>query len=149
MLMCNIHFLYLYYVAPPPSGLYFMLGTKIYLPGGSVLITDIGEQEESDRSNAGSTLVCVTSNVNTACCRGKDGGNGGDWFYPNGSMVLRANAIGSAMNVFARYGYTHHVRLGIVGTPTGPLGVYQCDVPDETGTIVSASINITAPSPGM
>ena len=146
--MCNIHFLYLYYVAPPSSGLYFMLGNNIYLPGGSVLITDIGYQP-ANRSDPGSTLVCVTTNVNTACCRGSDGGKGGDWFYPDGSMVLRAKNISSAMNVFARYGYTHQVRLGIVGTPTGPLGAYQCDVPDVTGTVVSASINITAPPPGM
>ena len=124
-----------------------MLGNTIYLPGDSVLITDIGQQPV-DRSDPGSTLVCVTSNVNTQCCRGRDGGNVGEWFYPNGSMVPRVNTIGSAVNIVARY--THQVRLGIVGAPTGPLGVYRCDVPDgTTGTNVSASINIIAPPPGM
>ena len=126
-----------------------MLGNTTYLSGESVLITDIGEQT-GDRSDAGSTLVCVTSNVNTQCCRGRDGVNVGEWFYPDGSMVPRSNTINSSTNIFARYTHTHHVRLGSVGTPTGPLGAYRCDVPDgTTGTIVSASINITASPPGM
>ena len=148
----------MFILAPPSTGLYFMLGAKIYRPGDSVVITNIGEQEASNRSNPGSTLVCVTTNVNTACCRGNDnpnnqnpnGGAVGEWFYPDGSMVPRPNNVGSAMNVFARYGYTHHVRLSSVGSPTGPLGVYRCDVPDgTTGSNVSASINIIAPPPGM
>ena len=133
-----------------------MLGTNIiYLPGDSVLITDIGEQPIT-RSDAGSTLVCVTTNVNTQCCRNGDknnnpnGGAVGEWFYPDGSMVPRANNIGSSTNIFARFPYTQHVRLSSVGTPTGPLGVYRCDVPNgTTGSNVSASINILAPPPGM
>ena len=135
-----------------------MLGNNVYLPGDSVHITDIGEQQLDDRPDPGSTLVCVTTNVNTACCRGKDnpnnqnpnGGAVGEWFYPDGSMVTRSNTIGSSTNIFARFGYTHQVRIGSIGTPTGPLGVYRCDIPDGmTGTNVSASINVTAPPPGM
>ena len=65
-------------------------------------------------------------------------------------MVPRVNTIGSAVNLVTRYGYTHQVRLGIVGTPTGPLGVYRCDVPDGmNGTNVSASINIIAAPTGI
>ena len=126
-----------------------MLGNIIYLSGESVVITDIGEQQ-LDRPDPGSTLVCVTTNVNTQCCRGRDGGSVGDWFYPDGSMVPRSNNVGSSTNIFTRFGYTEHVRLGTVGTPTGPLGVYRCVVPDGmNGTItVSASINITSPPPG-
>ena len=119
------------------------MGNNIYLPGESVVITDIGEQP-LDRSDPGSTLVCVT--------RGSDGGSVGDWFYPDGSMVPRSNTIGSSTtNIFTRFGYTEHVHLGTVGTPTGPLGAYRCDVPDGmNGTItVSASINITSSPPGM
>ena len=127
-----------------------MLGNTIYLPGDSVLITDIGQQP-ADCAEAGSSLVCVTSNVNTQCCRGKDNPNGGavgEWFYPNGSMVPRPNTIST--DIFARYAYTHHVRLVSIGSPTGPHGAYRCDVPDGmNATIVSASINIIAISPGM
>ena len=141
---------FLLLLAPPSTGLYFILGNNIYLTGESVVITDIGEQPAT-RSDPGSTLVCVTTNVNTACCRGSDGGSVGDWFYPDGSMVPRSNNVGSSTNIFTRFGYTHQVRLGIVGTPSEPLGAYRCDVPDGmNGTItVSASINITSSPPGM
>ena len=55
----------------PPAGLYFMLKSSTYIPGASVLISDIGPQL-ANRSNPGSTLVCVTTDVNTACCRERD-----------------------------------------------------------------------------
>ena len=145
-----MNFLFCLLLAPPSTGLYFLLGNNIYLPGDSVLITDIGPQPYINRPDPGSTLVCVTSNVNTPCCRGADGGNVGEWFDPDGSIVPRPYSIGSSTNIFARYGYTHQVRIGSIGTPTGPLGAYRCDVPDgATGSNVSASINIIAPPPGM
>ena len=65
-----------------------MLENNVYIPGDSVPITDIGPQP-GNRSDAGSTLVCVTTNVNTACCRGSDGGAIGEWYYPNGTRVPR------------------------------------------------------------
>ena len=122
-----------------------MLNNTIYLPGDSVLITDIGAQLLEDRTVVGSTLVCVTTNVNTHCCRGSDGGAVGDYYYPNNSMVIRGNAIEIGTNTFSRYGYTEQVRLASVGNPLGPLGSYSCIVPDGlTGVDVSASINIYA-----
>ena len=127
-----------------------MLGNTTYLPGASVLITDIGQQPPSNRSEPGSTLVCVTSNVNTACCRTSDnnennthGGAMGDYYYPNKSIVVRGNAIGNATNTFSRYGYTQQVRLGSIGNPVGPFGNYSCIVPDEhTGNTTIAFIYI-------
>ena len=129
-----------------------MLGNTIYLPGDSVLITDIGEQLLENRAVVGSTLVCVTTNVNTDCCRSSDnfnsnpyGGAVGDYYYPNNSIVIRGNAIEIGTNTFSRYGYTHQVRLASVGNPLGPLGNYSCIVPDGlTGMNVSASIIIYA-----
>ena len=127
-------------VAPPPTGLYFMWNNAIYLPGASIPISGIGDQPNT-RTDPGSTVVCVTTNVNTACCRGSDGGNVGEWFYPDGTMVPRPS--GTVMN-FDRVGYTQHVRLArAVSTGTAPLGMYRCDVPDpSTGATVSASIDI-------
>ena len=49
-----------------------MLNNISYLPGDSVLISDIGTQPPDERSNPGSTLVCVTTNINIACCRAGD-----------------------------------------------------------------------------
>ena len=130
-----------------------MLGDTIYLPGASVLISDIGEQPaDPNRADAGSTLVCVTTNVNTACCRGSENPNGGslgNWYYPDGSVVPTPGAV-TVTDTFLRIVFTEHVRLSSRGsTVTEPVGVYRCDVPNgTTGIIVSASINIVATLPG-
>ena len=124
-----------------------MNGTT-YLPGDSVLISDIGSQP-SDRSDPGSTLVCVTANVNTACCRSGDNnyitnataGAVGEWYNPDGTLVRRPSGN---VSDFARIGYTHQVRLErAVSDSTPPLGVYTCQVPEpSTGFVYSASITI-------
>ncbi len=133
-------------LVPPSTGLYFSLDGLIYNPGSSINIADIGEQP-GDRSDARSTLVCVTTNVNTECCRGADNPNGGGiggWLDPNNTPIPSAGALGGATNVLARYLHSQQVRLVIVGgTPSGPLGVYTCVVPDMNGVDVSATITIT------
>ncbi len=133
-------------LVPPSTGLYFSLNGVIYNPGSSINFADIGEQP-GDRNLAGSTLVCVTTNVNTECCRGSDNPNGGGiggWSDPNNTPIPAPNALGGATNVFYRVLFTEQVRLAIVGgTPTGPLGVYTCVVPDMNGVDVSATITIT------
>ncbi len=133
-------------LVPPSTGLYFSLDGVIYNPGSSINITDIGEQP-GDRNLAGSTLVCVTTNVNAGCCRGSDNPNGvgiGGWLDPNNTLIPAANALATATNVFYRVLFTEQVRLAIVGgTPSGPLGVYTCVVPDMNGVDVSAIITIT------
>ncbi len=130
----------------PSTGLYFSLNGVNYNPGSSINIADIGEQP-GDRSDAGSTLVCVTTNVNTQCCRGGDNPNGGGiggWLDPNNRQIPAPNALSGPTNVFTRYLYTEQVKLAIVGgTPSGPLGVYTCVVPDMNGVDESASITIT------
>ncbi len=132
-------------LVPPSTGLYFSLNGVIYNPGSSINIADIGGQP-GDRSDAGSALVCVTTNVNTQCCRGSDNPNGGGiggWLDPSNRQIPAPNALGGATNVLARYLHSQQVRLGIVGTPSGPLGVYTCVVPDMNGVDVSAAITIT------
>ncbi len=133
-------------LVPPSTGLYFSLNGVIYNPGSSINITDIGEQP-GERSDAGSTLVCVTTNVNTQCCRGSDNPNGGGiggWLDPSNTPIPSPGSLGGATNVFTRYLFTEQVRLAIVGgTPSGPMGVYTCVVPDMNGVDVSATITIT------
>ena len=123
-----------YMLAPPPTGLYFMLNGSVYLPGASALISDIGPQPDN-RSDPGSTLVCVTINVNTACCRknynnaltNATAGAVGEWYYPNSTLVPRHNGN---VTDFARIGYTHQVQLArAVSDSTPPPGVYTCQVP--------------------
>ncbi len=133
-------------LVPPSTGLYFSLDGVIYNPGSSINIADIGEQP-GDRNLVGPTLICVTTNVNTQCCRGSDNPNGGGiggWLDPSDRQIPAPSALGGATNVFTRYLHTEQVRLSIVGgTPTGPLGVYTCVVPDMNGVDVSATITIT------
>ena len=107
----------------------------MYLPGDSILITDIGEFTSS--TDPGRSLVCVTSNVNTQCCRGSDGGNVGEWYFPDGTMVPRNSDAPSAD--FTRTGFTHEVRLNRKNDALTPTGTYECRVPDSgTGSVTIA-----------
>ncbi len=71
-----------------------MSGT-VYLSGDIILITDVGDSFlpsiGENRNDPGPSLVCVTSNVNTMCCRGSDnppnGVGQGSWLYPDGNIV--------------------------------------------------------------
>ena len=126
--------------ATPTTGLYFSLNGVIHLPGDTVLITDIRNNAKFE--NAGNSLVCVTSNVNTKCCRLRDEGNVGEWYHPNGTMVDR-NSIVVRGDIFTRSGYTEQVRLNRRANAVGPLGVFRCDVPaNSSGANISASITI-------
>ena len=125
------------------SCLYFILGNTKYLPGDFINISDIGPQPLHDRPNAASTLVCVTSNVNTACCRSRDNNLNssiGNWYYPNGDIINNFNAARGEN--FTEYVYQQQLRLASQGTPEGPLGEYRCEIPDGRGGYANASINI-------
>ena len=116
----------------------------MYLPGETVLITDIGAQMSP--TDPGTSLVCVTSNVNTECCRGADGpggsgGRAGEWYFPNGNQVPR----NAESEEFSRSGFTHQVRLNRRINAMGPIGAYECRVPPMGGgAVVTAGITIAA-----
>ena len=120
MLICT-------YVAPS-TGLYFNLNGVVYLPGDTVLITNIGIGRLGP--DPGSSLVCNTANVNTNCCRRSDGGNVGEWFFPNGTIVPC-----NKTRDFTRTGFTHQVRLNHRNNAMTPLGTYTCVVPDMNSTM--------------
>ena len=123
-----------------------MLRGIIYLPNDTLHLPEIGSQPD-DRRDPGSTVVCVTTNVNTACCRERDNngrtnataGAVGEWYYPKGTLVPRGNVTG-----FRRYGYTHQVRLArVISSSTPPLGLYTCQVPEPSmGILHNASVTI-------
>ncbi len=114
-----------------------MNGTT-YSTGATVPITSIGASNGED--GGGSYLVCVTSYVNTNCCRGSDGGRVGDWHFPNGDIVPR-NSDSPKVD-FTRSGFTHQVRLNRRNNALTPYGVYTCVVPDENDG-VNHTANIT------
>ena len=114
-----------------------MLNGTTYSSGATVPITGIGVRYGN---NAGSSLVCVTSNVNTVCCRSTDGGRVGGWHFPNGSIVPRYSD--SPNGSFTRSGFIHQVRLNRRNNALTPFGIYTCVVPDENDG-VNHTANIT------
>ena len=118
-----------------------MLRDTVYLPDGTVNITDIGTQGSSQPDQPGGTLVCVTTNVNTQCCRsGDNNDNGvvGDWYFPDGTAVTRGTNTGPIF----RTSSAEQVRLGRMSGVVEPLGAYECRVPDSSGVLQVAVINI-------
>ena len=127
--------MFLFHFAATSSSLYFRLNGIVYLPESIVLITAIGDSE----TDPDSSLVCVTSKVNMQCCRGSDGGNVGEWHFPNETIVPRNSGARSAD--FTRSGFTHQVRLNHRNNAMSPNGTYECRVPDgDSGELVNGSI---------
>ncbi len=125
-----------------------MSGT-VYLPGDTIPITDVGDSYPPDDTNnppdPGPSLVCVTSNVNTNCCRGADhpgSGSVGNWLYPDGNIVLGNNA--NPNGDITRSSYTQQIRLNRKRTNViSPTGVYTCEVPDGSNTAIIHKATIT------
>ena len=83
----------------------------------------------------------MTANVNRVCCRGKDGGRVGEWYYPNGTVIPR---FPWPYNKFYRTAFIHQLHLCRFPGTIGPTGMYWCRVPDSTGELVGAGIIITS-----
>lgn len=109
--------------------LYFTLNGTVFLPGATVLITDIGTFASPTPEGAANSLVCVTSNVNTQCCRTSDGGSVGDWFFPNGTIVPRNGE--NRFADFTRSAFMHQVRLNRRSNAVMPTGNFSCRVPQH------------------
>ena len=117
--------------------LYFTWRGNRYEPGDSILITDIG-LHYGDAGPADS-LVCVTATVNTQCCT--DRGGVGEWFFPNGSRVIRNIDDPNRNSQIIRTGRTNQVRLNFRTPQTSPTGEYTCVVP-VTGGLVNQAAGI-------
>ncbi len=123
------------------------IGSKTLKDGDTINITDIGMQNLRDLQYPGNTLVCDTTYVNLDCCRNSESGMGpiGNWYTPMGQPVVTLNSIiDSLENRTTLYRVVHlrQVRLGSIGSPIEPLGVYTCNVPAENGMNVTATVNI-------
>ncbi|XP_064386051.1 sushi, von Willebrand factor type A, EGF and pentraxin domain-containing protein 1-like [Halichondria panicea] len=104
---------------PPP--VYLSLSSTNYLSGLSEIpLSSMGE---------GSGLVCHTDLA--GCCEG----NTGDWYYPNGSVVMEDGALYVSRGQMS-------VSLMMSGTATAPGGVYCCVVPTSGG--MSTACNVLA-----
>ena len=95
-----------------------------------VTLTAIGEGDTA-------ALLCLTDRVE--CC---DGGTGGDWYYPNGSLVPFGYEI--PMASIYRNRDASRVRLNRRNNAQSPTGVYRCDVPDSSGADQSIYLGVVA-----
>ncbi len=126
-----------------------MSGT-VYLPGDTIPITDVGDSYPTgvitNQVDPGPSLVCVTSNVNTMCCRNSDNPNGsaqGNWKYPNGTTVP-ANSANPFGGGFTRSRYAQQIRLNRKRPDVmSPTGVYTCEVPDGSNPAMTHNAAIT------
>ena len=118
--------------------IYFTLNGTVYLPGDTILITDIGSENTNDRSDPGSSLVCVTTIVNTQCCRHADGGGEGDWLDPDGTMILN-----NTTDNFYTTHYTHQIRLNRRNDAMSPTGVFTCVIPNDEDNPTNHTATIT------
>ncbi len=138
-----------YSLAPPLDGLYFMVNSTVYLPGGTIPITDVGDgfPGTTNPTDPGPSLVCVTTNVNTMCCRGSDhpgSGSVGNWFYPDDTIVLGNND--DPNGDITRSSHAQQIRLNRKRPDVmSPTGVYTCVVPDvsDTAIIHRATISLS------
>ena len=115
-----------------------MLSGVSYADGATVLLSEIGEGENS--------LNCTTTQ--TDCCGQNADGvpvpaeRRGEFYYPNGTPVpTRGGAGGDGL--FRGRGYQFIVlqRLSTAAT-TPPTGRYCCDIPDRNGVSRNMFINI-------
>ncbi len=126
-----------------------MSGT-VYLPGDTIPITDVGDSyppgDGANPDDPGLSLVCVTSNVNTMCCRGADhigSGAVGNWFYPDGTIVLGNNHPNGNGDI-TRSSHAQQIRLNRKRPDVmSPTGVYTCEVPDGSDNIITHTATIT------
>ncbi len=69
----------------------------------------------------------------------------GNWKKQMGHPVVTLNSIMDSLEnstTLYRVVHTRQVRLGSIGSPIEPLGVYTCNVPAENGMNVTAIVNI-------
>ena len=78
--------------------------------------------------------MCVTTDVNTQCCT--DRGGVGEWFFPNGSMVLRNIDDTNGNTQIIRTGRANQVRLNFRTRQTSPTGEYTCVVPEANSSVI-------------
>ena len=83
--------------------------------------------------------MCNTTDVNTQCCT--DRGGVGEWFFPNGSIVLRNIDDPNRNSQIVRTGRANQVRLNFRTQQTSPTGEYTCVLP-ETGSSVIQTAGI-------
>ncbi len=125
------------------TGLYFLLGPEevVYSNGATVFLAG---------APLPGPLVCVTTNVNPLCCRSEDNTNtnvNGEWYHDNTVVTNSITSQEMDSNLYRnreKERVNLHVRDGRI-----PPGLYRCDVLDENGNNVSATLTVTNDGEGI
>ena len=94
-----------------------------------------------DTSDPGNTVRCHTD-LNT-CCHGFQGVHRGDWYFPNGSVLVGAGGGGDIYR--SRGAQVVHLRRR--NNATSPSGIYRCDIEtvavnDDVNTITGETVYV-------
>ncbi len=137
MSLCHVAMGYIH------TGLYFLLGPEevVYSNGATVFLAG---------APLPGPLVCVTTNVTALCCRSEDntnvnGGRNGEWYHDNTVVANNATSQVMGSNLYRsrdKERVNLQARDGRI-----PPGLYRCDVLDEYGDNVSATLTVTNDSP--
>ena len=122
------------------AGVYLSLKGVVYPNNSHVLITNIGESNNSvsPPPNSNNGLQCITDR--RPCCQSPLN-RAGDWFYPNGSVVPTAQ-VGTT-TFYRNRGDDGTVNLNRVNSDVMmPTGRFCCVVPDATSTEVTVCSHI-------
>ena len=104
------------------------LGGVQYHDNDTIDILGIGENN--------SALICQTDL--RPCCR-SSGFRAGEWYYPNGTVVL---IEGTGESFYRNRGDDGTVRLNRRYYVNYPTGTYRCEIPDASNTIRTLHIRI-------
>ena len=112
------------------AALGFILNGVNYPNSSTVLRTDIGEGDAALNCTTDSTTCCTNPNGETRA---------GDFYFPDGSIVLSNGSAPS--NSYYRTRFSQLIRLHRRSTAT-QTGQFRCEIPAASGTTVNLFINI-------
>ena len=111
-----------------PIGVYFELNGVMYTNNSAVLLSEVGEGENA--------LLCKTNKED--CC-GTPPNRFGEFYYPNDIKV----PIAKEQQGFYRNRGEKVIRLNRRDGTISPIGKYQCEIPDASGSIQNIYITLS------
>ena len=115
----------------------------MYANNSVIDINLVGEGYPGFTQTDGGALECHTDD--TTCCRRKDSQDNttasGEWYYPNGDLVLPRNDNDSNHTGFYRTRQHMVIRLNRGGV-VGPTGMFKCVIPSAGGGNITQYITL-------
>ena len=129
LLLCLLWSLVEVHSQPPPAP-YLTFNDSVIPNNSYVDLSLMMYPGNDDVNDTSSTVICHTDL--TTCCRGYDGGDGGDWYFPDGGPLPRAGIRNeNQQHPIAQRKLNQLVRLQrgpTSATGTVPDGIYRCAI---------------------